>query len=652
MELETVSYLSTSRLLALLLASALSPCLAKDDKVARWSIESIAKKEPPVEVIRYFLQIGAYENPSNATGTINKLKHAGFTRIRKEKIEHSDKPLTKVITGPYTNRQKAHEAKGQLKELGMEPFLRREYESIGVSVGTEQPEKSDISQESSTEGYAIAESEADLSFTSPDVATSMEDKRASLGDSVAGSIHSAELSDVSELQLTLEQCLEIALQKNLSISIARLARDEVEPDVEGAKGFFDPTIGTSFIASDSKTLSSQEDEESQEEESKSKVTRTLSAFISKELPTGGNVTVLNDLERENKSDKPKEYGSDLTLSVTQPLMRGGRVYVATKPIKDAEFNLKIEEASLRAQILRVMADTKAAYYVLALAGNIIKAIEKAIERDITLVEASQALLEAGLGRKRDVVSAELSLAKDETRLAAAREDYDNARDVLLDILGISLATRIDLLDQEITYKPVPVELDQWIAHALENRPEILRVNDRLAQSDLNIRSFQNASLPQLDLVTSYGRSQSGLTLGRALDYGGKSWSAGLLFSVPIGNRTAKSNLSRARRERQRLLAERSQVQRTVELEVRTAVTQLQGSAARITPRRAELELANTKVEIAKGRFSMGLATNEDITDAQEDILDAEEDLLSAIVDYNVAIAKLEAAVAEPVSISH
>lgn len=628
--------LSALRLSAFLLASALSPCLATNEKVARWSKESTAKVE------RYFLQIGAYAKPSNAADTIDKLKQAGFTRIRKEKMEHSGKPFVKVVMGPYTNPQKANEVIGQLKELDMEPFLRREYEITGAATGTEQPEKSDISQKPSAKRHSIAESESDMSFPPSAVTSSVEGKGAGTEDSVATHIRSEGRSDVRELQLTLEQCLGIALQKNLSIHIATLTRDALEPEIERAKAFFDSTVGSSFIATDEETVSDQDP---------TKVdTQTLSAFISKELPTGGSVIVSSDFGRENETEEPREFGSDLTLSVIQPLMRGGRVYVATRPIKDAQFNLKIEEATLRAQILRVTADTKRAYYDLALAKNIIKATETAIERDRTLIEASQALLEAGLGRKRDVVNGKISLAKDETRLAAAREDHDNAMNALLDVLGISLAARIELLDQEIAYESVPLKLNQWVVHALTNRPEILRVNEQLAKSDLNVRTFQNALLPQLDLVTSYGRGQLGSTLGRALDFESQSWSAGILFSIPLGNRAAKSDLSRARREHQRLLVERSQAQRLVELEVRTAVTQLQGSTARITPLRAALEQAETLMEIAKGRFSLGLATNEDITDAQEDILDAETDLLSAIVDYNIAIAELEAAIARPVSI--
>jgi outer membrane protein TolC len=60
-----------------------------------------------------------------------------------------------------------------------------------------------------------------------------------------------------------------------------------------------------------------------------------------------------------------------------------------------------------------------------------------------------------------------------------------------------------------------------------------------------------------------------------------------------------------------------------------------------------VEQARGKMEVSRGRFALGLATNLDIIDAQEDLLDAETDLLQAVVDYNIGIAELEASIAGP-----
>jgi outer membrane protein TolC len=78
------------------------------------------------------------------------------------------------------------------------------------------------------------------------------------------------------------------------------------------------------------------------------------------------------------------------------------------------------------------------------------------------------------------------------------------------------------------------------------------------------------------------------------------------------------------------------------------VIKLRRSLERMTVLTAGVEQARGKLEFAKARFALGLATNLDITDAQEALLNAETDLLSAIVDYNVGLAELEARIAAPV----
>ncbi len=146
-------------------------------------------------------------------------------------------------------------------------------------------------------------------------------------------------------------------------------------------------------------------------------------------------------------------------------------------------------------------------------------------------------------------------------------------------------------------------------------------------------------------MASYDKGQTGSTLGRALDFRGRGWSVGVLFSYPIWNQAAKSELAKAEIEHRRLEETLRKTQRQIELEVRDSVIKITRSLERIKPLTISVEQAKGKLEIAKARFALGQTTNFDITDAQEDILDAETDLLRAIVDYNIGLAELEAQIA-------
>jgi outer membrane protein TolC len=324
--------------------------------------------------------------------------------------------------------------------------------------------------------------------------------------------------------------------------------------------------------------------------------------------------------------------------------------VTTRPIRDAEFGLRIEEARLRAEILRVVAQAKSAYYTAILFEKLIAITEEAIQRDKTLVETSQALFNAGLVTKRDVFSAEVILSQDLARLANNQADFTAAKNVLLDVLGISIATEVDLLDKDLSFQPILLEpeLAQWIAAAISNRPETLEVEERLAQSALNIRVTRNTLLPQLDLVAAYGKIHNASTFEKSLSLRGETWSAGLVLSVPIGNVAARSALARAEIEEKRVQQELIQVRRQIELEVRNAVIKLSRNMELVRVLRIGVEQAEGKLEVAKARFALGEDDNFDITDAQEDLLQAQSDLLEATADYNIGLAELEASIAGPV----
>jgi outer membrane protein len=443
-----------------------------------------------------------------------------------------------------------------------------------------------------------------------------------------------------ELALTLEDAVALALEENLRLKITRLNEEALETEIPRAEAIFHPLLGSTLTASREKTV---EDGRRTEDESK----RTPTAFLSENIPTGGNILLSGDFTRTEtaRATPSPEFESHYSVSVVQPLLRGGRIYVATRPIKDAQYNWRIAAAQLQADILTVTAQTKTAYYNAVLADKIIDVTQEAIARDEALIEASDALFKAGLVTKRDVFSAAILRADDEDRLVRARGDREVAQYVLSDVLGVSIGTEVRLRDEAIDFEPVPLDLATWIALANERRPEILAADEAVKKSWLDVRVAQNTLLPEVNIVGSYGRGETGTSIGNALAFRGDQWTTGLLFSYPLGNVAARSALSRAKLEHARLQQELAQTRRLVELQVRAAVIKLRTSLQRMKPLAVNVEQSEGKLEVAQARFALGLATNKDVTDAQESLLDAERDLLDSTVTYKIGLAELEASIA-------
>jgi outer membrane protein TolC len=455
--------------------------------------------------------------------------------------------------------------------------------------------------------------------------------------------------------LSLDEAIEISLRHNLDLQIATLDRDAFEREVPAAKAFFHPTPGLNALATDTRidgALDVPDDPNDpivEQPGSDKNDSQTGQGFVRQELPTGGVVTLGVDLLRESGDDFAGEdaWEGGAEVALRQPLMRGGRIYVATRPIQDAEFNLGIFESRLRAQILFVVSQVKQAYYNTIVADRLIQVSQQAIERDQRLIEASEALFRAGRASQRDIVSAQIRLSDDQSDLASRHAGMDVAQLELRNVLGLPIGEYLRPADSTVPFRPVEIRTNEWVGRALANRPEIQEVVYRLDQSALAVRVAGNFVLPKLDLVGLFRRHDFGTASNDVWGFPSQSWAAGVEFEIPFGNVAARERLQAAQIVYKRTLRELERQRRLIELEVRGEEVSLRENLGVLEAQTAKVEQARAKLEIAQVRYARGLADNFDVTDAQEDLVDAESDLLGAVVDYANGLARLEARIAGP-----
>jgi len=446
------------------------------------------------------------------------------------------------------------------------------------------------------------------------------------------------------LALSLEGAVKTSLENNLGLQIVALEVDARETDVTGARSKFHPVFGIEGTAAETKRAhSDRPDEFTQNQQAQ--------AIVRQQVPTGGSVSVGVGYAREFKNEynenlqtgigtnleSVSELGG-LGIEIRQPLLRGGRVYVARREILDAEYDTAISRAELRSEILNVTAGTKSAYYRVIQALRQIEVIEQALGRDAELIRASDALFEAGRVSKVDVYSAEISQSNNQARLATARADLEIAQNELRKVIGLDAEMQVDVLDRTIPFQPLKIELDAWVARALEDRPEMARMRAKLEKSELAVKVAKNGTLPNLE---ARGGFQPGF------DWKSWNWNAGVAFDYPIGNVGPQSRLARHRALRGQTRREFVRQKRDIELEVRGVEIRLREGIERLKSLILQVENARNKGEIARGRFEMGLASNLDITDADAELVRAESMLLAALVDYASNRALLEARIGGP-----
>ncbi len=446
--------------------------------------------------------------------------------------------------------------------------------------------------------------------------------------------------DVEDLEgphpISLQTAIEVALVNNLDLQIARAERDAAGHLVPAARAKFHPTTGFGFGAEGGDLAGTSS-------------AQTALAFVRQEVPTGGSLTVSSDMGRTRLigSSSFSNNGA-VWMELRQPLMRGGRSYVARREILDAGFDFDAFDARLEAEVLRISRDAKVAYYESILAARLIDVTLAAIERDDQLIEASRALFGAARASRRDVVSAEIRRSDDLAQLAERRAELSQAHLALRDVLGLSLSERVRPAESSVPFQPVPFRLGEWVERALRDRPEIRELGTRLEQTDLQVRVSGNDVLPKLDVLGLYRRSDNGSALDRAFGLGSENWLAGVEFEIPFANVAARERLATSRQDYVRAERDLERQRREIEREVRDVVIALRRNLSEVTFQADKVESSREKLEVAVARYRLGVANNLDIVDAQTDLLDAETDLLTAIFDYTTGLARLEASIGGPI----
>lgn len=453
--------------------------------------------------------------------------------------------------------------------------------------------------------------------------------------------------------VTLQDCIALALENNLEMRVARLETGVALTGISEAYGAFWPTLDVTAERTESHFYGEFLDKTSH--------IRNGHAGLTQLLPLGTRLGVGFDTFHlwldPDRGDKPTSLW---TFGITQPLLRGGGLRATTSGIKGARYDASISDYNLEAKRLDIVQRVKAAYFEVVRQAKLVEVNAKAIERDQQLTLLSQSKLQAGLGTKRDMLSAEIQLAQDRGTLVDSQTGHREALDQLTRLLGLRTeAQSLSIADTEAAIDSVEIQEVVWVEKALRDNPSIRAATLTVERTRLDMQVAGNARLPQLDLSANYVafddpdinelikdqnriRVQQGNEPKELEFTANRGWQALVTFSYPLGNRALGAAYRRSRLVHQQAQRTLEDTERQVALDVRSAVRALHNNVERLGILRKNIEGAKDKLEYASVNFGLGRASNLDVTDAQKDLLGAETDYVNEIIDYRIQLALIEA----------
>ncbi len=445
-----------------------------------------------------------------------------------------------------------------------------------------------------------------------------------------------------EVELTLEEARVLALANNLSLKVQLVSPAIAAERVNEEEAKFEWAFISNVNYRKTDTPISTTLAGAQEDSS------NVDLGVQIPLRTGGTVR-FNVVDTRVKTDNifstlNPAYMVDFSVSVSQPLLRNAGNRANTHSIRIVEYDRRISEAQTKLEVIRVIAAEDRAYWRLYAARRELTVRKQQYDLAQAQLEQARRFVELGERALVEVIRAEAGVAERlEGIIVAENSVRDRERELkqILNKPGLETQTATVLIT--VTEPdPVHYELDgqRMVTAGIENRMEMLELELELAKDISTIDFLRNQALPVVTLDYTYNINGLGATRSDAYDllYDRKfeDHFFGLQVLVPLGNEAAKSRLHQALYLRRQRLSTHERRRTLIELEVLTAVDQLEANWQRILASRQNAILSGRLFKAEKRQFELGLRTSTDVLDAQTKFSEAQSGEIRALGEYQIA----------------
>jgi len=457
------------------------------------------------------------------------------------------------------------------------------------------------------------------------------------------------------LRISLAEAVLSALERNPDLAIRRLDPVIARTAVAEERAAFDPVLTASADYSESQIrrfLGSQP----QPYEITSELTG-YAAGVSLRLPTGTTVALDAVVDRSTSSIFASQYSGNIGLTLTQSLLRGFGFGANLASLRRARLDLDISRAELRAFAERLVADTRAAYWRLYLAGEEVRIQEESLNLALRQKEESLVRIEVGRLAEVELAAVQAEVARRGSALIDARSAYEQARLDFLYLVDPQVRGSDDSPGQRAAAAPnwstlvIPVDgpvipadtLEAVPVHeevAVRFRPDLAQARLAYEQGEIEVARTGNGLLPRLDFFITLGRTTYAETFRDALpevDSPFRNVNLGLQFEFPLPDRGPRAAARRAKVSREQLEQAVVNMNRLVRKDVRSGYVEVIRARRQIDATRAtrELEQANLDAELEK--FRVGRSTNLLVLQVQRDFIVSKLEEIRAVVGFLTAL---------------
>jgi outer membrane protein len=478
------------------------------------------------------------------------------------------------------------------------------------------------------------------------------------------------------VQLTSQQAVERALEKNLTLASERITPETWDLQIAATMANYRPNLTSAFSNNSAVQLNTNIFAGGNRVTTD---TQSWSSGLAQNVWWGGGAYALNWTNSRASSDATNttvnpSYQSGLQAQFTQPLMRNFKIDTNRATVQTNRISQDIAELNLKSTTASTVASVRNAYWELVYARQAVDAARQSLDLATKLVQDNRSRVEIGTMAPIDVVQAQADEATRRQTLVNAQATLRNNELALKQLIVSGTDDelwRATIVPTDLpTSTAMPVDLEGALQIALQNRTDIETTRKNLESTDVQLKTLVNQTLPQLDLIGTYqlqGRGGTQITrassdptnilstvpggyydaLSAIGNLDAPTWNVRMQFALPIGVSAPKANLARQRLLRRQTEAQIKAAELTIATDVTSAALAIRNSLEAMQAATASRELSEKRLEAAQSKFEVGMANNFEVLQAQRDLADARNRELRETLNYQRALVDFERAQVSP-----
>ena len=402
-------------------------------------------------------------------------------------------------------------------------------------------------------------------------------------------------------QWTLRNCIDYALEHNITIRRNRINVESTQEDVKTAKADFLPSLSGNIS-----------------QRIVNRPNNTSGTIIS-----GDNITT-----SESKTSYNGSYGIDASWTVYNGSKRVNTVKQQQLNSRMAELTVDQSENSIEENITQL-------YVQILYSAEAVKVNESTLEVSRKEFERGQQLFDAGSIASSDLAQLEAQVSNDNYQLVTAQTTLQNYKLQLKQLLELDGDFEMDLflpqLDDSNVLIPLPTKDDVYQT-ALNLRPEIESGKLNIEASDMNIKIARAGYIPTLSLSAGIGTTNANGNDFSFSEQVKQNWnnSIGLTLSIPIfDKRQTKSTINKAKLQMQTSQLDLMDEQKTLYKTIESLWLSANSAQQQYVAATQKLKSTQASYALVSEQFNLGMKNTVELLTEKNNLLSAQQETLQA-----------------------